>query len=488
LCENERCADIQIAHAIPKLNVEAGRSPYFFLPLPLQVDMDTSTVKRLLVHGPRGISKSVGGRMYIYSRARKIAGYRGLLLRCTYDQLKKNHLQFIPSELAQFAAGSRWIGGNENKAVLENDAQIYMGYCQNDADIAQHMGVEFDDVLFEEAVHFLPRAITDISTSDRGAGTSREARMVMGMPNTGRSRYLTNPGGRAMTVLEDFCITREPDRIEYPHYDPQFYGHIHGDIRDNPYLAEDYKTATLGGLDSKRFEQLAEGRWDVFPGQFFPDWQEAHTGNLDAQIVNAPRVAVVVWGYNRPGYVLWASLLPNGRVYLTDEWKFSGLTVPDVAATLKARHDGQPVRMLADVSLDTKPQPDTVTVESTRAVFSRHGLPLQLIDSAETHGWQRVHDYLRPATDSRPWLVASPRCAYLKRSLPTLIADEKEPDDLATGQDDRAALALRTLLASWPAPGSQKAQREPPAYMTLGWFKSLDAKTDAAYGPLRRHG
>jgi hypothetical protein len=426
--------------------------------------------------------------MYVYGRARKIAGYRGLLLRCTYDQLKKNHLQFIPGELAQFANGARWLGGNENRAILENDAQIYMGYCQNDADIAQHMGVEFDDVLFEEAVHFLPRAITDISTSDRGAGTSREARMVMGMPNTGRSRYLTNPGGRAMRVLEDFCIRREPDVKDYPHYDPRFYGHIHGDIRDNPYLAADYKTATLGGLDAARFEQLAEGRWDVFPGQFFTEWdKDKHIQVIEAS--DAPFVAALLYSYNAVGVFLVARLLPRGRLYVETLWKFQYQTIPEVASALSQRITALgltslpmvcPIEMAADDVADD----GTVKAESPVTTFARHKISLRPID-ANDYGWQRIHDHLRLAPDGMPWLIVSPVCDYLTRTLPTLMQDDHHADEIAKDQDDRAALALRTLVASRPLPGAVNQPKEPPEYLSFGWFKAQETPAPAL-GVLRR--
>jgi hypothetical protein len=486
LCENYACAIRQIAHAVLKPSITDDSTPFLFLPLPLQVDIEESPVKRLLVHGAAGVSKSYGGRWGLYKRCRQFRGYRALLLRCTGDQLYKNHLQFMPGEAAELGDAKCLLGTNAPKQMkFDNGAVVFMGYCQHLDDIAQHLGPEWDEVLFEEAVHFLPKALQEISARDRGSASGREALAKAGLYE-GRTRYLTNPGGIAMTYLEDICINKNPDPLEFPHYDPQFYGEIRGSIIDNPYLSETFASSTLGGLEGKRYQQLAEGRWDVFPGQFFPDWQPQHTVDLDAEIAGCPRVAVVVWGYNRPGYVLWASLLPNGRVYLTDEWKFSGLTVPDVAAELSKRHDGQSVRLLGDLSLDAKTTPDIVTVESTRHVFARYGQPVQLIDAAETHGWQRVHDYLRVGTDGAPWLQASPRCAYLKRSLPTLIADEREPDDLAKGQDDRAALALRTLLASRPAPGVIESRDDPPAYMTIGWFKAQDEKAESRNGPLRR--
>lgn len=280
-CANlaQGCPDRQIAHAIHHPTPIEGRSPFFYLPLPLQVDIEESPVKRLLVHGPQGISKSYGGRMSLYARCRKIPGYQALLLRCTYDQLQKNHLQFVRAE-CDALGDAKYTAGTTKVVEFENGSRIFMGFCDKAADIEDHRGPEWDEVLIEEAVSLLPEAINVITSRDRGSAPAREAMIALGFEE-GRSRLLTNPGGRAQMFLEDHYITRSPDRLEYPKYDPQFYGHIMGDIRDNPYLSETYKESVLGGLDADRYEQFAEGRWDIVAGQFFGQWNPTrHVGTL----------------------------------------------------------------------------------------------------------------------------------------------------------------------------------------------------------------
>lgn len=281
LCENDACAERQISAAYNRPQGSPFPSPYLYLPLPLQVDIDEIEIRRLLVHGPAGISKSFGGRWSLYSRCKKIPGYSALLLRCTYDQLEKNHLKYMDAE-------SRWLvnakyerGTIKRMAFPEWDSEVRFGYCADLADIPQHTGPEWDEVLIEEAVQMHPQAIEEISSRDRGSATSRPYRMKHGIK--GRSRYLTNPGGRAAIYLQDACITKNPDPLKYPHYKPEYYGAISGDIRDNPYLDPDFIEASLGGLSSGRYEQLAKGRWDVFPGQFFESFDaDIHVQELEA--------------------------------------------------------------------------------------------------------------------------------------------------------------------------------------------------------------
>ena len=273
ICENDACQHRQIAAAILKDPRPAdGSTPYLFLPLPLQVDIEESPIKRLLVHGPAGISKSYGARWHLYKRCRLIPGYQALLLRVSLEQLKKNHLKYMESEAA--ALGDAEYRPGPREMHFENGAMITMGYCDSLTDIGQHLGPEWDECMLEEAVHFLPEAINEITARDRGSAPAREAMYQLGLME-GRSRLLTNPGGRAALFLEDHYIKRTPDLKKFPKYEARFYGAIHGDIRDNPYLSENFLSAGLGGLEAKRYEQLAAGRWDVFPGQAFPMFNPA---------------------------------------------------------------------------------------------------------------------------------------------------------------------------------------------------------------------
>jgi phage terminase large subunit len=286
LCENEACAERQISHAVRREDYPEGESPYLFLPLPFQVDIEDHPAKRLLVHGAAGVSKSYFGRWYAYKRCRQIPGFRVLLLRNTYDQLLKNHLQYIPDESAML--GFKWTGlsgANARQCQFKHDGKpdaiMFMGYCQDEGDIAQFVGPEYDLILLEEGVTLIPKAIREISARDRGAATSRPYREPLGIK--GQTRILTNPGGRAMNYLHDFFIAKKPDPLEYSHYNPEQYANVTGSITDNPYLDDDYRETTLGHLDDARYEQLASGRWDVFEGQFFTEFNPAvHVTTMEA--------------------------------------------------------------------------------------------------------------------------------------------------------------------------------------------------------------
>jgi Terminase-like family. len=233
-----------------------------------------SPITHLLIAGAAGVSKSFGARWNLFRRCRAIGGYRALILRTTFPELERNHLQFCSGETkalgdAEYKAQpriARFFHGDDG-----NDALIYAGYCDTHSDIANHLGAEWDEVNFDEAVTFLPEAISEITTRARGSNTARISHELLGL-RAGRTRLYSNPGGRAMRYLVAMFIRKNPDRDQFPNYNPEEYGFISCTLEDNPYLDKSYPARALAGLSAARYEQLRFGRWDIHAGTFFQNW------------------------------------------------------------------------------------------------------------------------------------------------------------------------------------------------------------------------
>ena len=274
ICLTEACAERQLSQAMRKAGHDTG--PILFLPLPLQIEVDEDPTTNLLVAGAAGVSKSTGCRWNLYRKCRQIPGYRALLLRCTYDQLQKNHLAFMPQELS--ALGDATYKAQQRIAIFHhednNDSMIFAGFCNVAADIAQHVGPEWDSVNLEEGVTLLPKAIEEISAKARGSGTARVAHERLGL-RAGVTRIWSNPGGRAHRYLVQMHINKNPDPEEFPKYDPAEYGYLSCTLEDNPALSEDYDKKTLSGLSAARYKQLRYGDWTALAGQFFESFDPA---------------------------------------------------------------------------------------------------------------------------------------------------------------------------------------------------------------------
>jgi len=271
ICTTGECADRQLAAAMRKAGHSSG--PILFLPLPLQIEIDESPVTHLLIAGAAGVSKSVGARWNLYRRCRHVPGYRALLLRCTYGELERNHLQFCGAEAkalgdASYKNRTVTFSHGDDEAL---DSKIFSGYCDVAADIPQHLGAEWDQVDIDEAVTFLPDAINQITSRARGSGTARVSHERLGL-RAGRTRLWSNPGGRAFRYILSTYVKKKPDPDLFPHYDPSQYGHISCTLEDNPALPESYEATALTGLSAARYQQLRHGDWSVIAGMFFENW------------------------------------------------------------------------------------------------------------------------------------------------------------------------------------------------------------------------
>ena len=480
VCLSQLCRDRQMSYAVSRQGkTPRGESPILYLPTPAQVELHECRITNLLWGGAAGGSKSHGLRWGLYRNALTIPGYEALLLRRTFPELEKTHLRRMAREAEQL--GATYLDG---KRIMKfpNGSLIEAGHCETEDDAAKYLSSEYDEIAFDEATTFLPSVILEISSRAR---SSKPAVVARGGAFV---RMGSNPGGVGALYLRDAYITKTPDPEEFPKYRPEDHAFIPARLRDNPYLDIDYVNR-LEQLPDARQRQLRDGDWDVFEAQFFPEWRAErdgspwHVQDCDGEAADMPLVGGVDWGYNQPGCFLWARLLPDGRLYVQADWKFQGLSVESVAAGVRRRTDELRAprfrAIYCDPSMGNKTgfgQAGQTQAESHAEVFGRLGLPMIRSDNDRYHGWQRVHDYLRAAPDGRPWLVVSPRCRYGIRSLPTMVQDKHDADDLDTTADDHWVDALRYLLAGRPAPGRASKAKAADQYGTLAWYKAKDRK------------
>lgn len=213
--------------------------------------------------------------------------------------------------------------------------------------------------------------------------------------------------------------------------------------------------------------------WDVHAGQYFREFsREKH--------VCAPfeipawwrRFRSMDWGYNDPCCVLWHAVDGEGRVYTYRELYVRQRRAGDVAAKICELSKDENIAY-------TVASPDMwqnrgallkanggFEGESIAELFALSGVALTPADNSRVPGWQRVREFLSPAADGKSAWQAFDACTNLIRTLPLLIYDAHNREDVADG-DDHAREALRYALMSRPRCS----------------IKTLD-KTRKAYNPL----
>ena len=188
------------------------------------------------------------------------------------------------------------------------------------------------------------------------------------------------------------------------------------------------------------------------------------------------------WGYNAPGCALWWVCLADGHVHVVAEYKFQRMTVSEVGLEILKRTRDLGVRRLRYVVADPAcwqhtgaGKGEAIAETLARAPIR---LPMKKGDNDRRNGWQRLHELLQTAPDGVPWLTVSPRCTYLRRTLPAAVSTDKDPDDLDTTGDDHALDALRYGAMSRPSPTRKLLDRGYPVHSAGALFQR--AKTDAS--------
>jgi hypothetical protein len=345
-----------------------------------------------------------------------------------------------------------------------NGSLIQLGHMADVEAVQTYLSTEYDAIVADEGSQYPLDAegnATLLELSTRARTSKPEVRAALG-----QAKFIipSNPGGPTSAALLDFFIDHTPDFSKCPalkdEYDPAQWQYIEATLDDNPYIDPDY-LQTLAVLPQWRYEQLRHANWRVFSGQFFADWQERrHVQALTVDPSTVRWFRSLDWGRNQPGCVLWWAILPDHRLYVRAEWKFQGMSEPEVAAGIRKVDKALGIEKVSYTAADPSIRNQTGAThkdgtflgQSIRDTLAHYGVPTVLADNDRFNGWARCQALLRDAPDGAPWGLVHPECRYLIRSIAAARSDKADPDDVDTHSDDHGLDAWRYGAMSRPSP------------------------------------
>jgi len=419
----------------------------------------------------------------MYRRALKIPNYEGLLLRRTWDELRKHHFRLMDREAAMFRShGINVEFSTTNREMYFHDtgSVIEGGHMENAADVDKYLGRERDDIAVDEGVTFEPHPLLQLSTRAR---SSKDEVNAMG---GARFRVYTNPGGAAASMLRDLFIDHTPDWEEYSEefkeeYNPAEWAYIPGNLEDNPYLPPSYQ-ADLSVLQPWRFKQLRYNDWDIIAGTFFTEFTATppYVEDLGDPGDSCEWFLSMDWGYVQPGCILYWACLPDGVFYIRHEFKFSHATIDKVVAKTKEYladlnvHWSSVRYSVADPALkgmnvSVSNTSGDIIGESMAESFAKAGMPLLMGKNDRIPGWTRIREFLKlrepeEGKAQRPTIVIHPSCRYLIRTLAAAVSAKNNPEDIDTSIDDHAIDSMRYGAMSRPSPTKLRAGSIPGSF------------------------
>lgn len=469
------------------------------VPLPSQVPLYELAQKNVLWGGRAGPGKSHGVRWWLYWRSLTTPRHEALLLRENWEQLEKTHIRKMQYEVPL-------LGGEvaNRTARFPSGAMIDCGHMADGDAVTRYLSTNYGAIVPEEAS--LYPVDTEGHTPLAELSTRARERYVdtAGATVTPKFVPVTNPGGPSAEWLRRQFVDHDPDYEKYPKLRPRLnaagvqvggyraeeWVYWPAQLTDNPYMKDDYAETDLAVLSGVRYQQLAEGDWHVFSGQFFSQWRGSeHVADLGTPS-GGTWFRSLDWGYNAPGCVLWWCVLPDHRLYVRAEWKFQRQDEPDVVAAVKAQDlaVGRPtIRYTAsDPAVFHKTgathRHGAFLGQSIGETLGYYGLPLVRADHERVLGWKRCHALLRRAPDGRPWVIVHPSCTYLIRSIAGARGSKTNAEDVDTASDDHALDAWRYGAMSRPAPGIVRDVPRVPAGSPADIMRRLRRPRGRAFG------
>lgn len=407
-----------------------------YVPFPWQLKfhsqtraIDKSEVVDIGVGGARGPGKShcVFAQVSL-DDCQRVSGLKALFLRQTGKSARESFEDLIGTILRNKIKHEYNI--STGTVRFPNHSRILLGGFENDKDIDKYVGIEYDVIAVEELNQITKEKI------DKLKGSLRTSK-----PNWKPRFYASfNPGGMGHGWIKDhFVIPQRENREIKTKFFPATY-------KDNPCLNKEY-IDYLNGLTGNLGKAWREGNWDIFEGQYFNEWNEKiHTCEPFEIPADWRRYRSYDHGRKNPACCLWHAIDYDGRDYVYRELYVKDLNADEIAREIVRLSVGENYHYsVADPSIfsNTGFTDRRSGAETIAEVFANNGIMFSPASNRRVDGWNTVHRYL---AGERPQLQVFKTCYNGIRTIPTLIHDDHQPEDVETLGDDHWADSLRYLL------------------------------------------
>ena len=449
-------------------------------PNPKQELFLEARAKHVAFGGARGGGKSWAVRTKAKLLAARYPGIEMLIVRRTYPELIKNHVNQLRRELAGVAKYS----DKDKVMIFPGGSRINFFYCARDGDLDRLQGTEFDVIFFDEATQLSEFQMRSITACLRG---------VNAYPK--RVYYTCNPGGQGHQYIKRLFVDRRFDAAAGERAED--YVFIQSLVTDNTALMEsqpDY-VRQLEALPPKLREAWLYGRWDVYEGQFFEEFADRPEHYADRawthviEPFDIPQDWMIYrsfdWGYNKPFSCGWWAIDHDGVAYRILEL-YGCTKVPNEGVKwipdrvfgeihrIESEHPwlaGKKVIGVADPAIW-----DGESGESIEEVAMRNQVYFSKADNKRIPGWMQVHYRLRFDEDGFPMMYVFKNCAAFIRTIPLLIYDEHKPEDLDTDGEDHCADEVRYFCMARPIAPRKTAERDAYYDNPLQVYFGIDKK------------
>lgn len=382
------------------------------VPTPRQKEFFDSRARFTAYGGARGGGKSWALRRKLVGMCLRYAGLSCLLVRRTLPELKTNHVIPFLREYDGIISYSE----SEKAILFPNGSRISLGYCAVDRDALRYQGQEYDVIAIDEATQLSEFRFSILKACLRGSN------------HFPRRMYLTcNPGGIGHSWVKRLFVDRDFRNGE----DPKEYKFIPALVYENPNLtnADPEYVRSLESLPPRLRDAWLYGRWDVFEGQFFPEFDRSRHVCSPALI---PRVLnkfiALDYGFDMLA-VLLVGVDESKNLWVIREYCESGLTLSQAAHRVAELAKGENTEFaVCSPDLWNRRQDSGMSGFEIMQSASSEIPPMRAADDRRIPGWRVLREYLA-ASEGHPFIRISSDCKELIECLPALLCDTERTED-----------------------------------------------------------
>ncbi len=370
--------------------------------------------------------------------------YRGLVIRRNYDDLK----DWIDRAKFMYRYMGVKVTGNPAQFEFPSGAKIWTGHLSNEDAWMKYLGQEFQKIAIEELT-LIPKELDYLRLISSARST------IKGLP--AQVFGTTNPGGPGHAWVKERFVSVARNKTHYDKNSGKSRIFIPSKVTDNPtIMREDPEYInSLKALPDELRRAWLDGDWEIFAGQFFGKWRHDLHVVDDFDIPHEwYKYRSIDYGFAAPFSCGWYAVDFNGNVYRYREHYEAGQELSHhIDRIRELSGDEQYMMTVGDPSMWIRnPQntnrSDTVAPSSMSIadILGRHGINVIKANNERISGWNLCRQYLDHSDGRPPKFKVFKSCKNFIRTLPTLVHDDRKPEDLDTTGEDHACDEWRYML------------------------------------------
>jgi len=406
--------------------------------------------------GAKGGGKSHALRTVIVMLCAKYENLSAVLIRRTYDEVKSNQIQYIEQMLKDAMTGDNGIKHNAQDHIFyfPNGSRLKYTYCSSTKDLQQFQGMSYDIIGLDEATQFEYEVFTALAACLRGS------------PELPKRMYITcNPGGIGHEWVKRLFIDRDFREGE----NPDDFAFVQALASDNVFNGEHYMQ-TLNLYDEPLRSAYRDGKWDIFIGQAFPQWDEEAISVDPFQIPDHWTLSMSIdYGFDCFAPI-WYATDEQGVDYILRGAEYKDCVVREAAEHIfRIEHDlgitERRIRRYAPPDLFRR---STQTGKTSVDMFAENGYTFMPSDNNREAGWlairQRLSDgQLKIIRGAAPELNKAMKIIQYVSGNPNDC--EKTPHDITHSPDSlRYYCVMRNKRAVVPLSATKRDKRYVKTY------------------------